>query len=627
MVRNYVKKSDKCNWNDGVIHLAIQKLKDGQSCLGVATSYGIPRSTLQQKFKQYLDDPTSCLTLKKVGYKRTFNEEQEEALVRTILQMETKMFGLNGTDVRKLAYQFAEKIGIRHRFNKTKEMAGKDWIKSFMKRHNLSHRKAEHTSSARFKGFSKSAVEQFFTLLAGLKDKFTPDRIFNVDETGVSVVPKSSPKVIAKKGRKQVGGLTAQERGENVTAEICMSASGVYMPPLLIFPRVKENLEFLKDAPAGAWAEFHKSGYMQTDIFTRWFEKFIEFTHATPENPVLLLLDGHSTHIKNLKILDLAQDNGVEILCFPPHCTHKMQPLDVGFNGPLNIAMGKEIADFQRQGNRVTLKYLYYIFGRAFAQAAKMSTAINSFKKCGISPYDANVFDGEFPDDESQDSNQPQDIELEENIATFQNTIQEIIYPEREREVNQFTNNSAPENAIMIPLSYIQPLLDFLNSAHKVGCHQSSPKILDSIDTIPASTTNDTFMSSSNDIPDSIVNDISTPSTSADDKKGKAVIITSDSYRKKLMSEKLCSIKKEKHTKSSVKKIAKVIKSVSENPKLRKPLQSLENSLAFQSNLDTTTNNESPIQGPFFRETPLIPIDKDTELQICYMDDNAIFNV
>ena len=77
-----------------------------------------------------------------------------------------------------------------------------------------------------------------------------------------------------------------------------MLAAGAFMPAMLIFPRVKENLEFMQDAPSGAWAEFHKTGYMQSDIFTKWFKKFVEFSHATPENPVLLLLDGHATHVK-----------------------------------------------------------------------------------------------------------------------------------------------------------------------------------------------------------------------------------------------------------------------------------------------------------------------------------------
>lgn len=263
-----------------------------------------------------------------------------------------------------------------------------------MSRHQFSHRKAEHTSSARANGFNKQAVQQFFILLKEVMDqyKFTPDKIFNVDETNISIVPKSSPKIIAKKGRRHVGGLTAGERGEGITAEICMSAAGSFMPPMLIFPQVKENLNFLKDALAGAWAEFHKTGYMQTDIFTRWFKKFVEFSQAKPDNPVLLLLDGHATHVKNLEVIDFARENGVHILCFPPHCTHKMQPLDVGFNGPLNICFGKEVSAFQRQGNKVTMRNLFSIFGKAFIQAAKMETAINSFRRCGISPFNSGIF-------------------------------------------------------------------------------------------------------------------------------------------------------------------------------------------------------------------------------------------
>ena len=173
-----------------------------------------------------------------------------------------------------------------------------------------------------FSGFNPKAVQVFFTLLKTvLEHIFTPERIYNVDETSVSVVLKTSPKVIAAKGRRQVGGLTAAEIGETATAEICMSAGGAFMPPMMIFPRVKVNLDFLNNAPPGAWAEFHKSGYMQSELFAKWFEKFITFSQATPENPVLFLLDGHASHVKNIKVIDLAQKNGVVVVCFSPHAS------------------------------------------------------------------------------------------------------------------------------------------------------------------------------------------------------------------------------------------------------------------------------------------------------------------
>lgn len=112
-------------------------------------------------------------------------------------------------------------------------------------------------------------------------------------------------------------------------------------------------------------------------------------------------MDGHVTHVKNLEVIDIAQNNGVVILCFPPHCTHKMQPLDVGFNGALKSAFGKEVSLFQRKENKVTLKNVYSLFGNAYIEAAKMKMAINSFKKCGIYPYDPNVFASDFASKES----------------------------------------------------------------------------------------------------------------------------------------------------------------------------------------------------------------------------------
>jgi hypothetical protein len=205
---------------------------------------------------------------------------------------------------------------------------------------------------------------------------------------------KSQPKVIASTGRRQVGTLTSAERGQLVTAEICFSADGSYMPPMLIFPRKRMKPELLDGAPPGAWAECHPSGWMQAEIFMSWFKRFITFSRATKETRVMLLLDGHATHTKNLDLIDLARDNGVILLCFPPHCTHRMQPLDVSFMKLLSTYYADSMKSWLRShpGRVVTQYQITGLFGKAFLKAASMETAVNGFRKTGIWPVQRDVF-------------------------------------------------------------------------------------------------------------------------------------------------------------------------------------------------------------------------------------------
>ena len=101
--------------------------------------------------------------------------------------------------------------------------AGVDWLRGFMSRHkvSLSLRKPENTSLAREVGFNKTRVNKFFDNYKKVLEKyqFTPDRIYNLDEMGLTTV-LNPPKVVAPKGKKQVGLIYSAERGELVTINI-----------------------------------------------------------------------------------------------------------------------------------------------------------------------------------------------------------------------------------------------------------------------------------------------------------------------------------------------------------------------------------------------------------------------
>ena len=270
-------------------------------------------------------------------------------------------------------------------------------MRDFLKRNSiLSLRKPEATSAARAMGFNKVVVGNFQTLLEETIEKYrlTPDRIYNVDEMGCSTVAKHVSKIVATKGKKQVGIVTSAERGENVTIELCASAPGTYLPPLFVFPRKRIDPTIMAEAPKGSWSVCHPSGWMQSDIFFKWFKWFVRSVQPSKDEPVLLLLYGHTTHTKNVDVINFARKNHVVILCFPPHCTHRLQPLDISFMRSLSIHYATEVKNWMRSnaGQVVKPRQIPTLLGRAFEKAATPETAKNGFIKTGIWPFSRNVF-------------------------------------------------------------------------------------------------------------------------------------------------------------------------------------------------------------------------------------------
>ena len=198
-------------------------------------------------------------------------------------------------------------------------------------------RAPESTSYARATGFNKPAIDKFYTLLECIIQKhgLNGSRIFNCDESGKRKRCSNKIQVIAKTGKRQVGSMTSADRGKNVTVIGTVSACGVYVPPCFVFPRKRPNLLLMDNAPESSKGFFNESGWMTGEVFKDYLNHFIEFVKPSTATPVLLILDGHALHTKNLSVIDLASSNGVIMLSLPPHTTHRLQPLDVGFFKPL----------------------------------------------------------------------------------------------------------------------------------------------------------------------------------------------------------------------------------------------------------------------------------------------------
>ena len=91
--------------------------------------------------------------------------------------------------------------------------------------------KALYASLARASPVNRVTVGKHLLECEVDKHEFTPDRIYNVDETGITTVRNKPSKVISLEGKKQVGSSTSAERGQLVTVELCMSTVGHNVPP------------------------------------------------------------------------------------------------------------------------------------------------------------------------------------------------------------------------------------------------------------------------------------------------------------------------------------------------------------------------------------------------------------
>ncbi|XP_018302582.1 uncharacterized protein [Mycetomoellerius zeteki] len=343
--------------------------------------------------------------------------------MKYILKASDINYGLSLLELRKLAYEYAKKIGISYPDSwDAKGEASSDWQLSFIKRHrNLSLRTPEQVSQNRAKSFNKENVDAFFSNLSSVLNAtpFEAHRIWNMDECGCPTVPTKAVKIIAPKGKKRVGTSTSAERGTNVTLALSVSATGQSIPPFYLFPRKNMKDVYMTHATQGAVGIANGSGWMTSDQFLKYMEHFIKHAGANKDSPTLLLLDNHTSHL-SIDTLELALDHGITMLSFLPHCTHRMQPLDVSVFGPFKTMFTIKHDAWKKSNFGVVfdLHHVPLIVNQYLDTAATPKNIKAGFRATGIFPFDPHVFtkidfiashlsgENECDDDEEDEDNQ-----------------------------------------------------------------------------------------------------------------------------------------------------------------------------------------------------------------------------
>lgn len=280
--------------------------------------------------------------------------------------------------------------------------------------------------------------------------KFECQDIYNVDETGITTVQRPD-RIVARKGVKQVGSVTSAERGALVTLALAVSASGNTVPPIFVFPRKNYRIHFVANGPSGCIGTANKSGWMVQEDFVIFLAHFIKHTRCTKERPVLLLLDNHDSHL-SIKGIELCRDNGVVILSLPPHCSHKLQPLDRTVYGPLKKYVNSLCDSWLRNnpGKTMSIYDIPGIVRDALPLAATPKNIQSGFRVSGLYPINRHIFnDDEFLTSAVTDRPTPLN-----NQGTDESTKTPInVDPVNEEETLQIPRTSPEPPIAKIPIS------------------------------------------------------------------------------------------------------------------------------------------------------------------------------
>ncbi|KAJ8048493.1 Jerky protein-like-like [Holothuria leucospilota] len=361
---------------------------DKMSIRKAAWQCGVPIQTLRDRLERGVNQA------RPLGGDPLLSRSEEEGLVKHIEYLAKCGYPLTRKDVINLATETA--IFLKKRPQNAGNLS-KRWFVRFMSRWpELRLAKAQKLSMKRAKATSDETVQSYFQELDRILTKYDiknkPHLIYNVDETGFQMEHTPS-KVVGPRGLK-LNAITS-ERGPTTTLLACGNAVGTCLPPYFVFKGARYDARLMAGAVPGSKCSMSKSGWSNGNIFKHFLEEhFIPFLpQRKPDDHVLLLYDGHTSHI-SIPLIELAKEHKIILFVLPPHTSHVLQPLDVGLFKPLKTFQNACGARMRESPGEVITRYdVCNLASKSFLKAFTPINFINSFRKTGIFPFNPQEID------------------------------------------------------------------------------------------------------------------------------------------------------------------------------------------------------------------------------------------
>ncbi|KAI4463420.1 hypothetical protein MML48_4g00009712 [Holotrichia oblita] len=131
---------------------------------------------------------------------------------------------------------------------------------------------------------------------------------------------------------------------------------------------------------------------MTSDLFLVWLKHFCSVVKCTKEDPSSYF--AWTREPQKLQSNLFCKGKRCDTPLSPPHCTPRLQPLDVSFFGPLDTFYSQEISKWLKThpGRIVNLYQISELFNAAYITAATVQNAVSGYAATGIQPLNPDIF-------------------------------------------------------------------------------------------------------------------------------------------------------------------------------------------------------------------------------------------
>lgn len=259
-----------------------------------------------------------------------------------------------------------------------------------------------------------------------------------MDEKGFLLGVINRTKRVFDVNAKRQGKLLGASQDGNrswITFLACICQDMTSLPPFLIYQGKPGQVQdtWLTDFDPehqSAFFSTSETGWTSHELGKEWligvFDRFTKAKARNGRDYRLLITDGHSSHI-NMDFLDWCDAHRIIVAVFPPHSTHRLQPLDVSLFGPLSTAYTNRLVQWTSKTQGLTglsKREFWVLFWGALEASFTPENIASGWRRTGLKPFDPDVVLSQVSKNTDDDS----DVEsgLDDSIALQEPTAREL---------------------------------------------------------------------------------------------------------------------------------------------------------------------------------------------------------